>query len=379
MSGPLHGIRVIELAGIGPAPFAAMLLADLGADVVRIDRPASSELFPGEPHHDILNRGKRSVILDLKRPEAVSLALELIASAHVVIEGFRPGVTERLGLGPEECWQRNPHLVYARMTGWGQSGPLAHTAGHDITYIAVTGALGAIGDAGGPPHIPLNLVGDFGGGGTYLVIGILAALREATTSGRGQVVDAAIIDGAAHLLASTHALLATGTWRDERGANLLDGGAPFYSTYATSDGQYVAVGALENRFYRALIEGLQVKLNPERQNDRTTWPAMRRMLADAFASRPLGHWVEVFSHTDACVAPVASLQSALEHPQVAARQSVVWHHGVMQPGLAPRFSRTKTTIGGRPPTPGEHTLEVLREFGAPEPHVAIAEGVAIQA
>jgi alpha-methylacyl-CoA racemase len=369
---------VIELGGIGPAPFAAMMLADLGADVVRIDRPTGSELFPGDARVDILNRGKRSAILDLKRPEAVTTALDLVAAADVLIEGFRPGVTERLGLGPEACWERNPRLVYARMTGWGQSGPLAHTAGHDITYIAITGALGAIGDADGPPQIPLNLVGDFGGGGAYLVIGILAALHEVTTSGLGQVVDGAIVDGAAHLLASTHALLATGTWRDERGVNLLDGGAPFYSTYATADRQYVAVGALENRFYRALIEGLEVDLAPDDQNDRATWPKMCQVLTDAFASRPLAHWVEVFSDTDACVAPVTTLNSALKHPHVAARQSIVERDGVVQPGTAPRFSRTQTSIGRRPPTPGAHTLEVLREFGVREPDAAIADGVAIQ-
>jgi alpha-methylacyl-CoA racemase len=286
-----------------------------------------------------------------------------------------PGVTERLGLGPDECQEKNPRLVYARMTGWGQSGPLAQTAGRDITYIAITGALGAIGTAGGPPQIPLNLVGDFGGGGAYLVIGILAALHEAARSGLGQVVDGAIVDGAAHLLAAIHAVLATGTWRDERGVNMLDGGAPFYTTYAT-DGQHVAVGALENRFYRTLIEHLGVDLDPDWQNDRSTWPEMRRIFADAFARHPSTHWVAVFSDTDACVAPVLSLTDALEHPHLAARESVVCRDGILQPGTAPRFSRTQSLLSGRPPLPGEHTVEVLQEFGVSDPEGLVAGGVA---
>lgn len=363
-TGPLAGTTVIELGGIGPGPFAGMLMADLGADVIRIDRSgAQSELFPGAPTLDLLNRGKRSAILDLKDHQALRALMTMVGRADVLIEGFRPGVAERLGVGPEDCWAHNPMLVYGRMTGWGQDGPLAQTAGHDINYIAITGALHAIGAAGEPPQIPVNLVGDFGGGGAYLVIGVLAALREAARSGRGQVVDAAIVDGAAHLLAGTHAALAADAWRDERGVNLLDGGAPFYSVYATSDGAYMAVGSLENRFYRALLAGLDVDLDPAEQNDRSTWPRMREMFAAAFASNTAEYWTQRFAGSDSCVAPVASMTSALQHPQIAARGSIIEKDGIMQPGCAPRFSRTATIPGGTPPRPGQHTRDVLRDFG----------------
>lgn len=377
-SGPLSGVRVLELAGIGPAPFAGMTLADLGAEVVRVDRPGGSGFFPGAEHLDLLNRGKKSILLDLKRPQAVATVLDMAAEADVLIEGYRPGVAERLGLGPGECQARNPRLVYGRMTGWGQDGPLARTAGHDIGYIALTGALHAIGEAGGPPRIPLNLVGDFGGGGNYLVIGVLAALREADRTGRGQVVDAAIVDGAAHLLAGTHMMLATGTWVDERGANLLDGGAPFYSVYETADGRHMAVGALEPKFYVELLAGLGLDDDPARQHDRTLWPALRARIAAAFAARTQAEWSGIFAGSDACVAPVMSLRDAPHHPHIKARGSIVEHDGLLQPAPAPRFSLTPTMLGTPPPVPGRHTLEVLEEWGVPDAAALIESGAAVQ-
>jgi alpha-methylacyl-CoA racemase len=331
--GPLSDVRVVELAGIGPGPFAGMFLADLGAEVVRVDRPGTVP----EPA-DFLNRGKQSVVLDLKDPAGVAAVLELVENADVLIEGFRPGVTERLGVGPHECLARNPRLVYGRMTGWGQEGPLAAAAGHDITYIALTGALGAIGAEGGPPQIPLNLVGDFGGGGCYLVIGVLAALHAVSRTGRGQVVDAAIVDGTAHLLASTFAKLARGAWTDERGVNQLDGGCPYYAVYETRDGRHVAVGALEPKFYRQLVDLLELDVDVDRQRDRSTWPDLRRRLEQRFAARTRDEWAALFDGTDACVAPVLSLTEAAAHPHVVARGSVVVRDGVAQPGVAPRFS-----------------------------------------
>jgi alpha-methylacyl-CoA racemase len=344
-----------------------MLLADHGADVVRIDRPGASTLFPGKPEQNLLNRGKRSVGLDLKDPEDFKRARALVAAADVVTEGFRPGVSDRLGLGPDDCLGLNPALVYARMTGWGQHGPLAQTAGHDINYIAVTGALHAIGEAGGPPRIPVNLLGDFGGGGTYLVIGILSALLEARSSGVGQVVDAAIVDGVAHLLAGTHARVASGTWTDERGVNLLDGGAPFYGVYETADKRHMAVGALEAPFYRALVEGLGISADLARQHDRDTWPAMQRDIARAFKAKSQAAWVEAFAGTDACVSPVRSLHEAVDDPQVAARGAVVVEDGVLQPGRAPRFSRHPAGRSSKAPRAGQHTEEVVRDWSSQHP------------
>jgi alpha-methylacyl-CoA racemase len=379
--GPLAGLKVIELAGIGPGPFAAMTLADLGADVIRVDRPGGSG--PGAPAINLINRGKRSVILDLKRPPAIDALLTLVASADVLIEGYRPGVTERLGVGPDACWARNPRLVYGRMTGWGQSGPLAHAAGHDIDYISLTGALHAIGEAGGPPQIPINLLGDFGGGSTYLVIGILAALREADRTGRGQVVDAAIVDGAAHLLTAVHALLAGGRWTDERGVNLLDGGAPYYSVYATADGRHMSVGAIEPKFYAELLRLLDLDEDPALQNDREHWPALRKRLAATFAARPMAEWTRLFDGTDACVAPVLSLREAPTHPHISDRGTLAEVDGVLQPAPAPRFSGARPAAAPRapspPPTPGEHTLEVLTAAGVADPGRLVADGAAIQA
>ena len=361
--GPLAGCRVVELAGIGPGPFAGMILADLGAEVVRVDRPGGDLLFPGAERFDLLNRGKKSVLLDLKCPADARTALDLIARADVLIEGYRPGVAERLGAGPHECLARNPALVYGRMTGWGQDGPLAGQAGHDIAYIALTGALHAIGEAGGPPQIPLNLLGDFGGGGTYLVIGILAALWAVRNGAPGQVVDAAIVDGTAHLLALTHGLLGAGGWTDERGVNLLDGGAPFYSTYATADGRHMAVGALEGKFYAELLDRLGLDEDPARQHDRAAWPALRERIAAQFATRTQAEWSEIFAGSDACVAPVLSLREAPGHPHMQARGSFVVRDGIVQPAPAPRFSATAAELGAGPPVPGEHTEEVLRAWG----------------
>ena len=364
---PLHGVRVVEVGGMGPGPFAGMTLADMGAEVVRIDRPGGLGVFPGDPTQDVLNRGKRSVCLDLKQPAAVEIVLAIAAQADILIEGHRPGVAERLGIGPAECQARNPALVYGRMTGWGQDGPLAMRAGHDISYIALTGALHAIGDAGGPPQIPVNLVGDFGGGGTYLVMGVLAALWEASRTGRGRVVDAAIVDGAAHLLSATHAMLNTGTWRDERGVNMLDGGAPYYAVYETSDGGHMAVGAIEPKFYRQLLAGLGLgDVDAAQQDDRSTWPETRKLIAIAFRERTRAQWTKVFESTDACVAPVMSLREAAEHPHLRARGTVVEHDGVVQAAAAPRFSGTPA-LAGTPPVPmGADTRTVLAEWGIAE-------------
>jgi alpha-methylacyl-CoA racemase len=356
--GPLSGCRVVELAGIGPAPFAGMMLADLGAEVVRVDRPGVG-MFAALERFDLLNRGKKSVLLDLKQPWAVRAVLAMAERADVFIEGYRPGVAERLGVGPADCLARNPRLVYGRMTGWGQDGPLAQQAGHDIAYIALTGALHAIGAAGGPPQIPLNIVGDFGGGGNYLVIGVLAALNEVHRSGRGQVIDAAIVDGTAHLLAMAHSMLASGTWSDERGVNLLDGGAPFYSVYEASDGRHMAVGALEGKFYAELLAKLGLDEDPRAQYDRAQWPALRTRIAAAFAKRTQAEWTDIFAQSDACVAPVVSLREAAEHPHIKARGSIVEHGGLMQPVPAPRFSLTPAGLGTPPPVPGQDTEDVL--------------------
>ena len=376
-TGPLAGLRVVELAGIGPGPFAAMLLADLGADVVRVDRPDARSLL-GPAEKDLLNRGRRSVALDLKRPEGVAAVLDLVRSADVLVEGFRPGVAERLGLGPEECLAANPRLVYGRMTGWGQDGPLARNAGHDIGYIAITGALHAIGRRGDPPQIPLNLVGDFAGGSMYLVVGVLSALWESRSSGRGQVVDAAIVDGTTHLSTMVAGLLRTGLWRDERGVNLLDSGAPYYDVYETSDGRHMAVGPLEEQFYAEMMRLLGLDDAPDRF-DHTETEHLRTLLAKTFRTRTRAEWTEVFEGTDACVAPVLSYGEAPGHPHLAARGTYVEHHGVTQPAPAPRFSRTGARLGRTPARLGEHTREVLEEWGVADVTGLLASGAAVQA
>ncbi|MER0449370.1 CaiB/BaiF CoA-transferase family protein [Streptomyces sp. Edi4] len=363
-TGPLAGVRVVELAGIGPGPFAAMLLADLGADVVRVDRPGGPGLGV-DPAHDLTNRNKRSVLIDLKAPEGPGLVLDLVERADILIEGYRPGVAERLGVGPEVCMGRNPALVYGRMTGWGQDGPLAARAGHDIAYIAVTGTLGMIGDATGGPVVPANLVGDYAGGSLYLVIGVLAALQHARAQGAGQVVDAAIVDGSAHLATMIHAMVAAGGWQDRRGVNLLDGGCPFYGTYETSDGQYMAVGALEQRFYDEFVRLLGIQDVAPARNDPAAWPQLRTAVADRFRTRTREEWTALFEGSDACVAPVLSLTEAPRHPHLAARATFTAYDGVTQPAPAPRFSATPGSIRRPPALPGAHTADVARDWDVP--------------
>ncbi|WP_370938407.1 CaiB/BaiF CoA transferase family protein [Amycolatopsis sp. cg13] len=362
MAGPLSGLKVVELAGIGPGPHACMVLADLGADVVRVERPAGSlDLSGGKP--DPLLRGRRSVAANLKTPEGRDLVLRLAAKADVLIEGLRPGVAERLGVGPDDCFAGNPRLVYGRMTGWGQEGPLAQRAGHDINYLGLTGVLHAIGRAGERPVPPLNLVGDFGGGSMFLIAGVLAALWECGRTGRGQVVDAAMVDGVNVLSQMMWALRGLGSWSDERGTNLLDGGAPFYDTYVCADGRYVAVGSLEPQFYAALLNGLGLAaedLPP--QLDRDGWPTLRAAFTRAFLSRTRDEWAEVFDGTDACVTPVLAPDEAPTHPHIAARSGLITVDGIVQPAPAPRFSRSTTDVPSPPPVPGSHTEEVLADW-----------------
>ncbi|MFJ6182343.1 CaiB/BaiF CoA transferase family protein [Streptomyces sp. NPDC092295] len=364
--GPLTGVRVVELAGIGPGPFAAMTLADLGADVVRVDRPGGAGLGI-DPAHDLTNRNKRSVLIDLKTEDGVARVLDLAERADVLIEGYRPGVAERLGVGPRECLDRNPRLVYGRMTGWGQDGPLAERAGHDIGYIAVTGALSMIGTAGEPPALPANLLGDYAGGALYLVIGVLAALQHARTpDGAGQVVDAAIVDGTAHLTTMIHAMMGAGGWQDRRGANLLDGGSPFYGSYETADGEYMAVGALEQRFYNEFVELLGIAEELPPRKDFARWDALREAVAGRFRTKTRQEWTAVFEGSDACVAPVLSLREAPAHPHLAARGTFTDHAGLTQPAPAPRFSVTPGSVRRPPARPGADTAEVARDWGLPE-------------
>ncbi|WP_440581186.1 CaiB/BaiF CoA transferase family protein [Streptomyces sp. PT19] len=362
--GPLAGVRVVELAGIGPGPFAAMLLADLGADVVRVDRPGGPGLAI-DPAHDVTNRNKRSVVVDLKAADGPARVLDLAERADVLIEGYRPGVAERLGVGPADCHARNPRLVYGRMTGWGQDGPLARRAGHDIGYIALTGALGVIGAPDAPPAVPANLLGDYAGGSLYLVVGILAALHHARATGTGQVVDAAIVDGTAHLTAMIHGMLSAGTWQDRRGANLLDGGCPFYGTYETGDGRYMAVGALEPRFYAEFMELLGIPEQAPARDDLTRWTELREAVAARFKSRTRDEWTAVFADSDACVAPVLTLREAPHHPHLAARSTFTEHGGITQPAPAPRFSATPTAVRTGPALPGTDTEAVARDWDAP--------------
>ena len=361
-TGPLSGVKVLEIAGIGPGPFCGMLLADLGADVVRVDRPGGGGMQLVPWADDLLNRGKRSITVDLADPHGADTVLSLVEHADILFEGFRPGVAERLGIGPEPCMLRRPQLIYGRMTGWGQEGPLAHSAGHDITYLAPTGALHAIGQAGGPPQIPLNLVGDFAGGSMYLLIGMLAALDDARRSGRGQVVDAAIVDGAAHLMTMIYSCFAAGIWSDERGTNLGDGGAPFYGVYQTSDAEFMAVGALEPEFYAEFLRLLQLSPDPAAQFDRSAWPQLQARIGTAFAARPQKEWVAIFDGSDACVAPVLGMGDAPNHPHLAARGTFIAENGITQPAPAPRFSRTPAVVDSPPCVPGQHTDEVLADW-----------------
>lgn len=347
--GPLRGVRVLELAAIGPVPLAATILSDLGATVIRVDRPASNRGTASFSSSDILGRGRTSVVLDLRHVTGSTRLIDLAESADVVIEGMRPGVMERLGLGPDVLCARNPRLIFGRMTGWGQTGPRRDRAGHDINYLALTGALHAMGYADRPPSPPLNLVADYGGGAMLLVVGVVAALYERGRSDKGQVVDAAMVDGVAILSAIFHSLLAAGTWTEQREANLLDGGAHFYRTYETADRRFIAVGAIEAQFYAALLERLGLDPAEWPQLDRTRWPTLRARLASIFRGRELNHWVQLFDGSDACVTPVNTLTEAPTDPHLASRQTFVELFGVMQPAPAPRFSRTPGRIGGPPP------------------------------
>ncbi len=363
--GPLSGIRVVEFAGIGPGPFAAMLLSDMGAEVIRIDRKGGRV-----PHKtEITYRGRKAVALDMKRPEAVEAALKLIEKADALIEGFRPGVMERLGVGPEICLKRNPKLVYGRMTGWGQTGPLANAAGHDINYIALTGALHAIGNAGGKPVPPLNLVGDFGGGAMYMVFGLLCGIVEAQKSGRGQVVDCAMTDGAASLMAMFYGMTAMGIWQDKRGANMLDSGAHFYDTYETKDGKHVAIGSIEPQFYRELLEKTGID-DPAfaAQMDRNAWAPLKEKLAAIIKTKTRDEWDAIMLGSDVCYAPVLSIAEAPKHPHNAARKTFVEVEGIVQPAPAPRFSRTEPKIQGGPQ--GADNEAALAEWGFSKGEIA---------
>lgn len=366
MPGPLSHLTVIELAGIGPGPFCCMLLADMGARVIRIDRPPTPSrggLDDLMRNDGVVDRGRESLSLDMKHPRAVEAALRLVEQADILVEGFRPGVAEKLGLGPDACRARNPRLVYGRMTGWGQTGPLAQSAGHDINYVALSGALHAIGPADRPLP-PLNLVGDYGGGGMLLALGVLAAQAQAQRSGQGQVVDAAMSDGAALLMATQYGLMAKGFWRDERERNFLDGAAHFYGTYACADGRHVAIGAIEPQFYRRLLDLCGID-DPQfkRQWDDAEWPALRARLAEVFRMRTRDEWCALLEGTDACFAPVLSMREAARHPHNAARGTFVEDAGLLQPAPAPRFERTPCALPRRAPVVGEHTRALLRQAG----------------
>jgi alpha-methylacyl-CoA racemase len=379
-SGPLSGIKIIELAGIGPAPFTCMMLADAGAQVLRLERAPAGAVERGEEfaasgagsYWDLVNRSRPSVGINLKHPDAVELVLGLVEGADGLIEGFRPGVAERLGLGPADCFARNRRLVYGRMTGWGQDGPMADMAGHDIDYIAIGGVLWSLGRADSAPVPPLNLIGDFGGGGMLLAFGMVAALLEAARSGEGQVVDAAMVDGSATLMTMIHAFHRHGLWNDERGANMLDTGAPFYEVYETADGQWMAVGGIESQFYAELIRGLGLEGDPSlpAQMARDEWPTLKARFTDVFKTKSRDEWTAVFDGTDACVVPVLSPWEAPAHPHNVARSTFVEVEGAVQPAPAPRFSRTPSAISSPPSPPGADTVSALVEWGVSESDVA---------
>lgn len=382
--GPLRGRTIIELAGVGPAPFAGMMLADMGATVIRVDRTAASDLgLPDKsPELDVLARGRRSIAIDMKSPKGVAVVDRLVQRADALIEGFRPGVLERLGLNPERLLALQPKLVVGRMTGFGQTGPLADRAGHDINYISLSGALHAIGRAGHQPTPPLNLVGDFGGGGMLLAFGLVCAMLEADRSGHGQVVDAAMVDGSATLMAMMFGFHAGGQWRDERGVNALDSGAPWYDTYETLDGKWIAVGAIERRFYDLLLQGLG--LDPAvlpKQHDRKQWPQLRQVFATQFREKTRDAWTDIFAATDACVTPVLSLAEVPNHPHNAARAMMIVQADVFQPAPSPRFSRTPPVAGPIARAPGSASREILREFGFTGDDIAAleADGTVVQA
>jgi alpha-methylacyl-CoA racemase len=376
-TGPLRGIKVVELAGIGPGPHAAMMLADLGADVVRVEKPGGAA-SAGARETDLLTRGRPSIAMDLKDPAAVETVLDLVERADVFIEGMRPGAAERLGLGPDECHARNPRLVYGRMTGWGQHGPLAHTAGHDMNYIGISGSLHGLGQTPSKPQFPANLLGDFGGGSTYLVIGVLAALLEARTSGEGQVVDAAIVDGSAHLNAMLASMIAGGGWREERAVNLLDGGMPFYDVYETADGRHMAVGSLEPKFYDELVKGLGLVGELPDRYDFERHDELREQIAARFRERTQAEWAEVFDGTDACCTPILPLTQAAEHPHLKARGTYVTREGLLQPAPAPRFSRTEPSLTSGPSVPGGQSRAALEAWGIGGVDALIESGAVVQ-
>jgi len=375
-SGPLSGVRVVEIVGIGPGPFAAMMLADLGADVIRIDRAGGPPIGFSRPELDIISRGRPNAVVDLKSERGVGVVLDLVEHADILIEGMRPGVTERLGIGPEACLERNPRLVYGRMTGWGQDGPLSQTAGHDINYISIAGGLEGMGRADQAPVFIHNLLGDYAGGSLYLVAGVLAALTHARATGEGQVVDAAITDGVAHLMAMLVTMQQSGVWDGSRGTGLLGGATPYYDVYETSDGRWMSVGSLEPQFHAALEERIGVEL-PNR-NDFTEWSALRKTLAETFAQRTQAEWVGVFDGTDACVAPVLPLTEAYEHPHNVARGTYVDHDGLTQPAPAPRFSATPATLTTPPSLSGADTRAALTAWGIDDVDGLIRDGVALQ-
>lgn len=379
MSGPLSGVRVVELGGIGPAPFGTMMLGELGADVIRVDRPGgTSGAFKGGARAELLNRGKRSIALDLKKPDAVETFLEMVDHCDILVESYRPGVAERLGVGPDVCRGRNSRLIYARMTGWGQYGPLSRQAGHDLNFLSVTGALHAMGDANGPPQIPLNLVGDFGGGGVYLAVAVLAALRETEKTGTGGTLDVAIVDNVMHLLTSVYSMLAAEEWTDERGTNMTDGGAPFYHVYEASDHEYLAVAALQPKFYATFLEKIGSAENPAEQFDRSQWPRLIKHFAAHFKSKTQREWTEHFDGTDACVSPVISLLGASRNHHIQARGLVVSESGLTQPRPAPHMSTQNQHILP-PPIPGEHTVSILTEWGVSNIENLLESGAAVQA
>ena len=370
--GPLNDLKIIEVGGIGPSQFCGMLLADMGADILRVERPDSPDPGIGIPtRFNLMNRSRRPIAIDIKSPQGKDLLLRLCEEADAIFEGFRPGVMERLGLGPDDCMARNERLVYGRMTGWGQDGPLADAVGHDANYIALSGALNSIGHADRPPPLPLNLVGDFGGGGIYLAMGMLAALLETTRSGKGQVVDAAMVDGAASMVTMFYGLLAGGLWQDSRERNFLDGGAPFANTYETSDGKYVAVCAIEPRFYRALLEGLAIdEIESAAQYDFANWPEHKKIFAEKFCSKTRDEWNDLLSGTDACFSPVLSLTEAPKHPHNEARGTFTTIDGVSQPAPAPRFSRTQSEIRSAPKEPGKDARKTLADWGLGDTEIA---------
>ena len=362
--GPLSGKRIVEIAGIGPGPFCAMLLADLGAEVVRVDRASAvPDTMPDSPNLDLLNRGRRSIGVNLKMPEGIETVLKLVQESDALIEGFRPGVAERLGIGPEECLARNPKLIYGRMTGWGQEGTYSLMAGHDINYIALSGVLGMIGREGEKPIPPVNLVGDFGGGGMLLALGICAALVETAKSGKGQIIDAAMTDGSALLSTMMHSFKAMGIW-GERGTNLLDTGAPFYDVFECADGEFISIGSIEPQFYSELLRITEIDQseNPK-QMDRTKWEEMKSKIADAIKEKTRSEWEELMEGTDVCFAPVLSMDEAYRHPHNKERSTFIEIAGVMQPAPAPRFSRTPASVSSPPPHAGQHTEEVLASLG----------------